>query len=316
MRFRFILILGLAIFVSGWYFYRIAGPCIVPKPYSIGVVDERFALDKDAIESLLLESKSVWEDAIGRQLFVYQENSDFKINFIYDERQSKTDQAEVTRTTLDKKETASAKINAQYQELITQYDKLKNSYDSSVSVYETKLADFNETVAKYNEKGGAPDSVFNSLKTIEQNLGNEASALEKTAETLSDLAKQINVVSEQSNAIIAEYNKSVQQYNKNYTGEEEFTQGDYQGDSINIYNYQDVNELRNVFVHEWGHAIGLKHVEGNESIMYYLMEDQPKSSALSVNDLAALNSQCLPNNNWRQRLHKITSSLFIKLNLL
>jgi hypothetical protein len=183
-------------------------------------------------------------------------------------------------------------------------------------VYNGRLEKFNTTVATYNQDGGAPEEVYQELQRTERSLKNEEATLEAEAVKLSTLAKNINDVSARGNDLITEYNEGVVQYNQTYTGDEEFTQGEFNGDSITIFHFKDQTELRNVLIHELGHAIGLPHVEGGESMMYYLMDKQPATSLLSESDLAALGSVCKPNDAMSTRFHQFFSSLFIKLYLI
>ncbi len=316
MRIPFLLVLLTTIIFCGWYFYSIAGPCVVPQTYALGAIDPRFKLSSSTIETLLSEATDVWEAEIGRELFTYDPDSDFKIEFIYDERQATSDNAETQKEVLSEKEAMSKKISEEYTKLVSEYDALKKEYDDDVSGYQNRLASFNATVEKYNNEGGAPADEYAQLQKTEKALKAQERTLETTAATLSGIAKNINRLSEEGNAVISEYNQGVNRFNQNYTGGEEFTQGDYTGTAIHIYHFKDTNELKNVLIHEFGHALGLPHVEGSESIMYYLMDKQPATSELSPEDLAALEGICLPPDSIVQRLHRQFSSLFIKAKLI
>jgi predicted Zn-dependent protease len=316
MRSQYTVALVAALFFSGWYYYSAAHPCIYPLPYSLGAIDERFGLDIETVKKITEDAETVWEDALGRQLFTYEENASFKIDFVYDERQERSEQADDKKAALDAKENASQSINAEYTRLLAEYDELKQEYEAKVTRYNTRLQNFNTTVAQYNETGGAPSDVFRELQKTEQSLKTEEATLAREADTLATLAKNINEVSARGNNLISEYNAGVVQYNQTYTGGEEFTQGDYHGDGISVYHFKDQAELKNVLVHEFGHAIGLPHVDGASSIMYYLMDKQPTTSELSPQDLAALESVCKGNDQLSTRFHQFFSSFFSTLHLI
>ncbi len=316
MRGQFPVALLAALLFSGWYFYSEAHPCIFPLPYAIGTVDERFNLDTATVKKIIEEAETVWEDALGRQLFTHDDTASFKIDFTYDDRQARSESAEAQKAELDQQQNASKSINEEYTKLLAEYDELKDSYEAKVAAYNGRLEKFNTTVAGYNQNGGAPEDVFKDLQRTERNLKNEESELESEAAKLSALAKNINEVSARGNDLISQYNEGVVEYNQTYTGGEEFTQGEYNGDSITIYHFKDQTELKNVLIHEFGHAIGLPHVEGGESIMYYLMDKQPATSKLSQSDLAALGRVCKPNESVSTRFHQFFSSLFSKLHLI
>ena len=309
MRSPFSLILIATIIFCGWYFYSVAGPCIVPQKYSIGLIDPRFNLSSTTVESILNDATNVWETQVGRELFTHDPDAKFKIEFIYDERQAESDNAESQKEVLSEKEAASKKISEEYTKLVAQYDTLKKEYDAAVAQYQKRLNSFNATVERYNKEGGAPADAFAQLQKTEASLKTEERKLETTAGTLASIAKNINRLSEEGNTVISEYNQGVNRFNKNFTGGEEFTQGDYTGEAIHVYHFKDQPELKNVLVHEFGHALKLPHVEGSNSIMYYLMDKQPATSELSSEDLAALEGLCLPTDSIVQRLHQLFSSL-------
>ena len=316
MRSPFTIVLLATIIFCGWYFYKTAHPCVMPQSYAIGSIDPRFKLATSTVETLVSNATQVWESKIGRELFTYNPKAPFKIEFIYDERQATSDNAESQKEVLSEKEAASKKISEEYTKLVAQYDDLKKDYDTKVVQYQKRLAAFNATVEKYNTEGGAPEADFAQLQKTEVSLKSEEQKLETAANTLSGIAKNINRLSEQGNEVISEYNQGVNRFNENFTGGEEFTQGDYTGKAIHVYHFKDESELTNVLVHEFGHALGLPHVEGSTSIMYYLMDKQPATSELSPEDLAALEGICLPTDSTVQRLHQHLSSLFIKIGLI
>ena len=81
-------------------------------------------------------------------------------------------------------------------------------------------------------------------------------------------------------------------YNSRFAEAKEFTQGDYTGTAINIYQYDAEDELTIVLAHEFGHALSLDHVLNAHSIMYYFMDEQQVGKGLSTEDIAEFNRIC------------------------
>jgi uncharacterized phage infection (PIP) family protein YhgE len=258
----------------------------------LGDFDARFNISKDEARTAIAEAEAVWETAAGRELFTYQDDATFPIHFIFDDRQERTITEEAERAALDRKEATSAEIATQYAALREQYSTLEVTYKTKTAAYEKKLAAFNARVEKNNQAGGAPAALFAELQYEEKSLQTEAGSLQKLSNQLADIAKSINDLSERGNQIIAQYNAGVNEYNHEFGQPNEFTQGDYQRDKINIYKFSNMLELKKVLVHELGHALGVGHVEGSSSMMYYLMADQPDSLSVSTEDMRAFRLVC------------------------
>ena len=277
--------------LSSWY-VQTANICPVPISYRLGDLDERFLITATEVQAVLAEAEAVWEDAVGRDLFVYDDASTFAVNFIYDERQQLARTEEEWRMNLDVKELESqaaiARVKAEgevYKVLQAEYEALRLSYEMRLTAYNTK-------VASYNAQGGAPAEEFRALETEQAALEAELRTLTTKEGELNQKAAEINTLGEQGNALIEQYNGEVLQYNEVYGSRDLYTQGDYERDRINIYKFSDKTELTKVITHEFGHALGIGHVEGGESIMYYLMDKQPDTIAPTQEDIEALTLLC------------------------
>jgi len=293
MRTPFVVFLMLTILLSGTYWYTsVQAVCRLPIYYSLGELDSRFGLSEDEARRVMSEAESIWEDATGRNLFTYQEGSNLKVNFIYDERQRSADEAEELKDKLDAKEQVNEALGETYAELVAQYKTQQLAYEDQKEAYERKLNLYNAEVKKYNEAGGAPQEVFEKLESDRRQLDRELNAINSTASKLNKLSDQINSIGDRGNELIKQYNDTVVRFNDSYGSGREFTQGDYRGDEINIYTFKDKNELALVLAHEFGHSLSIDHVDNEESIMHYLMGGQPDTLMPTSEDLAAFDLVC------------------------
>jgi Matrixin len=290
----YVFALLLTLIGSGAYFFTAASAlCPAPLAYTLGSFDERFKISRVEAKEAIIEAEALWETTTGRELFSYTDDpTAFPVNFIFDDRQERAIAEEIQRESLDTKEQTSEEIAKQYEVLTNQYDQDEEAYNRLVSAYETRLETFNETVARYNAAGGAPPAEFARLEREEKNLQTKASELEAASRELAALADGINALSEEGNRLIEQYNNGVKTYNRTFGHTDEFTQGDYQGTSINIYTFTDRDELVTVLAHELGHALSIGHVENETSVMYYLMGKQPERLTLSDEDMAAFIEVC------------------------
>jgi predicted Zn-dependent protease len=103
----------------------------------------------------------------------------------------------------------------------------------------------------------------------------------------------VNAFSAQKVSVIEQYNDQVEEYVNRYGEPREFDQGDYVGEEINIYQYDDMLHLRAVLVHEFGHALGLSHGTDPRSVMFHLMKDQELDPlTLTAEDISMISVQC------------------------
>lgn len=280
------------IFGTGYWYYTAEAVCKVPIEYTIGTIDPRFNITQEDVESLVFQAESVWEDATGRNLFSYEDGADLTVNFVYDDRQENSRAEHNLRDVLTTKEWRSDAIRQEYEDLVDEYEDLQETYEERRTRYETRLQAHNAEVERWNEAGGAPEDIYANLTMHQNELAAEQKALNSFAAQLNTLVQEINRLGEQGNSVISDYNKTVEEYNDRFHEHDEFAQGDYQGDSINIYQYDSEEELLLVLAHELGHALHLGHVEGEQSILYYLMESQDVGSGPSEEDLAEFNRVC------------------------
>lgn len=293
MRFRFLTGLVIVLAVAGTYWYSsTAAICPAPLHYRLGTHDAEFNISVEAAKEYMTQAELVWEQEVDQELFIYDEDASFVVDFVFDERQEFADEEASETNILDAKRIKNEQTLTQVEALQSEYINLKNTYEANVASYEERLRDYNQTVSNYNDRGGAPAEEFGSLQKEQKALDNEVDELSRTAEELNNLANQINELGARGNDIVEAYNREVSVYNQKYGFSREFTQGDYQGDRINIYKFSTEKELVAVLTHEFGHALGLGHVEGESSVMYYLLVDADHTLQLSVEDKQVLLEAC------------------------
>ncbi len=291
-----------------WYYTEYLAPCRIPVRYSIGAIDERFNVTREEVHDALAAAEALWENASTQELFVYDEHSPFTVSLVYDERQGTTDEGEVARITLEDKQHMSESLRAEYEEKVAQYEREKQSYERDVAAYDARLRAHNAEVASWNEKGGAPEGVYAKLAKEQTDLAREADALSEVSRELNRRVTEINALGERGNQAVAQYNKDVAWYNQLFGTEREFTQGEYTGSGIVIYQFANDAELRRVLAHEMGHALSLDHVDGEKSVMHYLLEGKNADFALSSYDRAELGRVCEVREGWYEPLLRFLRS--------
>jgi predicted Zn-dependent protease len=246
-------------------------PCAKPIPYNLGVFDTRFNISKTDFVSAVGEAENIWESSYGKDLFTYKPDStstgDLKINLVYDYRQATTKNL--------------SELGEVVEENQANYDQLKNKLAALKNDYEADKRDFEARLAKWNRSSRTDKAEYDKLESMQNNLNNEIDEINALVTQINRIAKDLNLTAEKYNDL-------------NDARGETFEEGFYTSDgfsrNINIYEFESHIKLVRVIAHELGHALGLEHVPGKNSIMYEV--NQGTVLALSVEDKAALTALC------------------------
>ncbi|OGI22236.1 MAG: hypothetical protein A2808_02510 [Candidatus Moranbacteria bacterium RIFCSPHIGHO2_01_FULL_55_24] len=293
MRFGIQFAVLLIVLFGGVFILSSLVPCKERLDYSLGAVDERFGISRTELQQVLEEAEKPWESYAGRNLFQHDASAAFVVNLVFDERQEQTlaqkkVEAEGAKTAVEQES-----IGKKYDTAKADYDTRLRTYEKKAAAYEARLAEYERDVKKWNKEGGAPPDEYERLQGEASALRREAEALNAERTKINVLVEQLNKLARAEGKVVETFNNTLEAYQERYGPAEEFDQGEYQGRQINVYQFRDRDELRLVLAHEFGHALGLDHVENPESLMYYLMQAQTVTPVtLTPEDRAAFDGYC------------------------
>jgi chromosome segregation ATPase len=243
------------------------------------------------------EAQDIWEETFmgdekPRVLFVYKEDADLPINLIYDERQATVDTNKTLKSEVNQTISSADQIKTRFLALKDQYAVGEEKYNDLKARFETELKSYNSEISYWNGRGGAPTGEYEKLNQKKATLEQTRNELQKAAVSLNNLGTQINSMLDDYNDLIHAANSNVDKINQ--SADKEFEEGEYisdaTGERINIYEFENKNDLIRVLAHELGHALGIGHNDDPKSIMYYLNE--ASGLFLSAADVAALKTAC------------------------
>ncbi len=271
----------------------ISQPCGRSLEYSIGAIDPKFGISREELIKISQEAEKIWEDSANKNLFGYNSQSEFKINLIFDERQQQTAEAEKLEEDLSSLEMSREILAKQYESIQSSYDKKMKAYEKALAECKNKLEEYNKKVEYWNERGGAPPEEYEELKDERREVKDLCDGLKDRQEEINKLAGRSSSLTKQENKIVNQYNANLTTYRNKYGGAREFEKGIFNGQAINIYQFQEESDLKLTLAHEFGHYLGFDHVENSRSIMYYLIGDQDLDNpAPTEQDLSQLKSVC------------------------
>jgi hypothetical protein len=150
---------------------------------------------------------------------------------------------------------------------VSAYD-VQNAASNAADAWNTAT---DKRVLLYDKSDGIPlNLVFNeSHAAIAENLAmvREIRRLSTEIELLRPQyeANPSDYVTARINRSIDQYNRLVDRYNQ--TPQTEIRQGSYQN-QMEVYAFADTADLKHVIAHEFGHALGIGHVDVPEAVMY------------------------------------------------
>ena len=268
------------LFVSIFFIWNtfLRSSCARVIEYDIGIFDEEFLINKSDFLAHVKSAEEPWETAAEKDLFRYKEGASFKINLIWNEEQERLYKGNNLENQIGTKQQSLAQIQTRYQSAVSRYER-------AVSEYESQLKRYESDVNYWNSQGGAPEREY-------QQLQGESVALEKKAKEVNTLLQTVNKLAEENNDKVQTYNNNIEEYNQLFSHAHEFDAGNTDGTEINVYSYDGFDELRTLLVHEFGHVLGIDHLENENSVMFYLLNDNNKAGNLSVEDVDALKNSC------------------------
>ncbi len=278
--------------VSGYLLYPqltslLTTPCEKPLPYTIASVDSRFDISDAAVQAALKDAEALWEEAAGRDLFTLS-NEGIQVRFVYSDEQKANELGAV----IDAEQEAYDAKKEDLEALKAAYNQAKESYEARADAFDARAARYHEEVAKRNREGGASPQEYERLERERKALEAEQDTLNAMATEVNDAAAALNEAVDELNALAKKLNRKVNTYNEQ--AGDAFDQGDYQEDAtgkrISVYEFSDGIDLRRVLAHEFGHALGIGHVEDPGAIMYSF--NTGSRLILTEDDLSALRTAC------------------------
>ncbi|MDZ7718854.1 MAG: matrixin family metalloprotease [Balneolaceae bacterium] len=273
--------------------------CSEPITWRIGSIDQRFDLNKDDLRRIMKDVRNLWSDAANRTLIQYSDSGEVAINLIYSENQKFTENEQQLSGQIKKMRHNYFSMRTKYQRRSVEFQRQLKSYNQIFSEYAEIVNEYNLRLSRLTNSGIVSRNDDEKLKNLKKQMEFLEKKLNPLEEKLNTEEGKLNQLSEKLNAYADEVNEFIYQYRNRFGQVRTFHQGIYinvgNQKKINIYQFENLNKLRLVLAHEFGHALGLNHTDNPASIMNYNMQFQlDESLKLSDDDRDAIQNRCHP----------------------
>ena len=270
---------------------RIQHPFDTRLRYKIGTIDPRFNISEEKLKQVLQQAADIWFMGTSKQYFVYDPNAQLTINLIYDQRQAESEARRLELSHLEHRKSMTETERQKLKQAERALETEQRQIDLLKMNYQTRLNHYNQQVQRFNQSQNPSASYRDYLETLKQQLQNEQSNVQHKIDEFNAYVVQLNQQVQNINQMNDQFNASVDHFNLRFQPRQ-FDKGVFNGREINIYEFQNLDDLKLTLAHELGHGLGLLHSDDPESLMYPILEKQDfKNFHLKAADIALLNAQ-------------------------
>lgn len=270
--------------------------CNFPRTFKINKYDKSFGISKGELRLALKNAANMWNQGTKKFVLkeVYTGKADIEINMVYGEAFEFYNKAQKLMSkgmqiTADIKE-----FNRMQKNFSADARRLKTESEELNS----KLNRLNSDIAAWNKSRNKSQLRLNQLKSEQERIKNSIKQFrirekdfQRNTKFMRDWFNLIdlkNVEYQKQSKLLKQLQRGTLDYS--LAGLYERFKGN---ETISLFLFSNRQDLTNVLAHEFGHALGVKHVNEERALMYkFANEKNKKVKQISVSDYLAFANIC------------------------
>jgi hypothetical protein len=274
-----------------------AEECEQTITWKFGAVDSRFNLDKDSLMVVMQSVSTLWAEAAGYTVLAHDPQGEVELNFYYTHQQEYSDNEQELSDKIKRQRQIYYSKNILYQRQENHFEDIEQEFNQQQAEYNDAVTAYNQTLNRIQTTGVRSRELNEKLQRLKRDIEIRETVLQTLRVNLNEQEENLKNHSDELNQYADTINELVYQYQKRFSSWKTFYQGVYINvggkRKINIYQFDDIGRLKLLLAHEFGHALGLKHVGNPKSIMYYLTDRQnTEELQLTDEDMRAFKNRC------------------------
>jgi hypothetical protein len=261
--------------------------CQLPLFYRLAAIDSAFDLSPQDAQQQIDTAAQLWNQAAGRTLFIADASNGFPIRFVYDERQQRLLESSLLQRNLQRYD---QRITEQQQDFNARLSDFQQRQQHFSAQDQALAAD----IGSFNQRASQADSA------VAAELGREQAALLSRQKEHALQAEQLEAEQQRLQSQQQMLNDMINERNNmlptepvgNALAEVGVLEQHGSQRQMTIFAYKDRHSLQLTLLHEFGHALGIGHLDNPTAVMHAALTGQ--QDQLSPADLAAFEKICPP----------------------
>lgn len=280
--------------------------CGIPVHFVLGEVDPRFGFDRPTVSRAIDEAAALWQIAGDAPLFVESDHPQaMNVSLEFDDRQRSANLRRSLRGGIERNREQLASDEALLEHWSERLEETRRNDERAsealavrVRGHAAALAEWNNADAHYRTEARRQvlEGEGMAIREAMAELERARAEFNGDVTTYNQRALERRRQTEAFRGRIAEYNA--------HASEDPIESGRYSydrenGRRIGVFRAADYNELVLILAHEFGHSLGLDHVDAPKAVMHALLHEggsaqkgRAKPVSLHGADRAAIVSLC------------------------